>query len=62
MNDDTDSITSNANYDQLTNVDNSLKLAINTSDDEKSTEQCSHVPVTNTDINTPIGVQSRRSN
>ena len=37
--------------------------AINTSDnDEKYTEQCSREPAINEDINTPTGLQKKRSN
>ena len=53
----------NTNDDQIRNTDNSEELTINTSDnDEKSTEQYSRESVINEDINTPTGLQNKRSN
>ena len=53
----------NTNDYQIRNTDNSEELTINTSDnDEKSTEQYSRESVINEDINTPTGLQNKRSN
>ena len=62
INDDIDNNTNNTNDDQITNIDNVKELTINnTENDEKSTEQCSHEPAINEDINTPTGHQNKRS-
>ena len=58
-----DNNTNNTNDDQITNIDNTQELTINTSDnDEKSTRQCSCEPVINEDINIPTGLKNKRSN
>ena len=63
MNDDIDNNNNNTKDDQITNIDNSQELTINTSDnDDKSTEQCSSEPAINEDINAPIGLQNKRGN
>ena len=63
MNDDIDNSTNNTSDDQTTNIDSSQELNINTSEnDEKFTEKCSCEPAINKDINTPIGLQNKRSN
>ena len=59
MNDGLDNNTNNTNGDQITNMANSQELTINTSDnDEKSTEQCSHEPASNKDINRPTSFKN----
>ena len=63
INDDIDNNTYNTNDDQITNIDNLKELTKNnTENDEKSTEQCSHEPAINEDINAPTGHQNKRSN
>ena len=63
MNNYIDNNYNNTNDDQIRNTDNSEELTINTSDnDEKSREQYSREPVINEDINTPTGLQNKRSN
>ena len=61
MNDDIDNNTNNINDNQITNIDSSQELTLNTLDkDEKSTEQCCREPAIN-DITTPAGLQNKRS-
>ena len=63
INDDIDNNTNNTNDDLITNIDNLKELTKNnTENDEKSTEQCSHEPAINEDINAPTGHQNKRSN
>ena len=63
MNEDIDNNTNNANDHQITNIDNSQELTLNNDDnDEKSTDQCSREPSINEDVNTPTGLQNKRSN
>ena len=62
MNDDIDNNTNNTNENQITNIDNSQELFINTSDnDKKSTEQGSREPAIN-EGNTTTGLQNKRRN
>ena len=63
MKEDIENNTNNTNDDQITNIDNSQELNINNDDNnEKSTEQCSREPAINEYINTPTGLQNKRSN
>ena len=63
MNEDIDNNSNNTNDDHITNRDNLQELTINNNDiDEKSTEQCYREPAINEDINTPSGLQNKRSN
>ena len=63
INDAIDNNTNNAIDDQIKNIYNSQEITINTSENvEKSTEKCSHEPAINEDVNTPLGLQNKRSN
>ena len=64
MNDDinNNNTTNNTNDYQITNIDNSLELTINTSDsDEKTTKQCSREPVINENNSTNMSFQKKRT-
>ena len=60
MNEDIDNNTNNTNDDHITNRDNLQEH--NNDNNEKSTEQCYREPAINEDINTPSGLQNKRSN